>query len=52
MHASGNAVDLWQLTATSDRIIGNSLLPLHTPANANITTLHAKPLRIPFIAYE
>ena len=52
MHASGNAVDLWQLIAASERNIGNNLLPLHTPTNANITILHAKPLRIPLTAYE
>ena len=38
--------------AIKENIIGHNLSPLHTPANAIITKLHATPLRIPLTEYE
>ncbi len=51
MHARGKAVDLWQLIAIKDNIIGHIRSPLQTLAIARITKLQATPLRIPFTAY-
>ena len=51
IHARGKAVDLWQLIAINDNMIGHIRSPLQTLAKARITKLQATPFLIPFTAY-